>query len=164
MKVVDSEPDSPRLRLVHAGKLAPEDRMLIESTGVSGLVQHVGLLDRAGVVALQRSADVLVLITSRDSSQATGKLFEYFSAGKPILALAEGNEAERLVRETRTGVVVPPGDVDAIAAALRQAARGNLVRDYAPRGIELYAYPHLAKEATDVIEQAIAAHTSSRRS
>jgi len=69
-----------------------------------------------------------------------------------------------VVRETRTGVVVPPGDVDAIAAALRQVARGDLVRDYAPRGIEQYAYPHLANEATDVIEQAIAAHTSSRRS
>jgi glycosyltransferase involved in cell wall biosynthesis len=98
----------------------------------------------------------LVLLTSHDSSQATGKLFEYFSAGKPILALAQGNEAERLVRETRTGVVVPPDDVDAIADVLRRAVRGDLLRDYAPQGIERYAYPQLAEEMSEVIEEAIA--------
>jgi glycosyltransferase involved in cell wall biosynthesis len=123
-------------------------------------VQHLGPLDRADALALQRSADVLVLITSRDPSEATGKLFEYLAAGRPILALAEGNEAERIVRETNTGITVPPDDVDAIADALRRAARGELARDYAPRGIERYAYPGLAEEAAEVIEQAIAARAS----
>jgi glycosyltransferase involved in cell wall biosynthesis len=156
MRVVASESDDHRLRLVHAGNLTPEDRTLIYRTGVSELVQHVGLLNRTDVIGLQRSADVLVLLTSHDSSQATGKLFEYFSAGKPILALAQGNEAERLVRETRTGVVVPPDDVDAIADVLRRAVRGDLLRDYAPQGIERYAYPQLAEEMSEVIEEAIA--------
>jgi glycosyltransferase involved in cell wall biosynthesis len=137
--------------------------MLIERTGVSELVEHVGLLDRADVIALQRSADVLVLITSQDPSQATGKLFEYLSAGKPILALADGNEAERLVRATGTGVVVPPDDVDAIADALRRALRGDLAREYAPQGIERFAYPHLAKEMAGVIEEAITAHQARQR-
>ena len=163
MRAVDEDPDGPRLRLVHAGRLTPEDRMLIEQTGVSELIQHVGQLDRARVVALQRSADVLVLITSRDASQATGKLFEYLSAGKPILALADGNEAERIVRETQTGIVVSPTDVNAIAAALRQAARGDLARSYAPRDIDRYAYPRLAEEVVEIIEQAIAAHGSRGR-
>jgi glycosyltransferase involved in cell wall biosynthesis len=162
LKAAASDADGPPPRLVHAGTLVPEDRMLIARTGVSELVEHVGLLDRADVIALQRSADVLVLITSQDPSQATGKLFEYLCAGKPILALADGNEAERLVRETGTGVVVPPDDVDAIADALRRAARGDLAREYAPRGIERYAYPRLAEEMAAVIEEAIAAHQSSQ--
>ncbi|MGZ4315561.1 MAG: glycosyltransferase [Gaiellaceae bacterium] len=160
LKVVASEADGPPPRLVHAGELVPEDRVLIARTGVSELVEHVGLLDRAEVAALQRSADVLVLITSRDPSQATGKLFEYLAAGKPILALADANEAERIVRETGTGAVVPPDDVDAIADALRRAARGDLAREYAPEGVERYAYPRLAEEAAEVIEQAIATHAS----
>jgi glycosyltransferase involved in cell wall biosynthesis len=158
MKRVASEVDAPQLRLIHAGTVVPEDRVLIARTGVADLIEHVGLLDRSEVSALQRSGDVLVLITSADSQQATGKLFEYLSAGKPILALADGNEAERLVRETGTGVVVPPDDVDAIADALRRAARGDLAREYAPNGVEQYAYPHLAEQMADVIEQAIAAH------
>jgi glycosyltransferase involved in cell wall biosynthesis len=157
MRRVASEADAPRLRLIHAGTLVPEDQVLIDRTGVSDLIEHVGLLDRTEVLALQRSGDVLVLITSADSQQATGKLFEYLSAGKPILALADGNEAERLVRETGTGAVVPPNDVDAIAEALRSAARGDLARAYAPHGVDQYAYPHLAEQMADVIEQAIAA-------
>ena len=123
-------------------------------------MDHVGVLDREGVVALQRAADVLVLITSRDSSEASGKLFEYLAAGRPILALAEGNEAERIVRETRTGIVVTPEDLDAIAAALRRAASGELARDYAPRGIDRYAYPRLAEEAVEAIDEAITARAS----
>jgi glycosyltransferase involved in cell wall biosynthesis len=158
MKRVSTEAGTPRIRLVHAGTLTPEDLSLIDSTGVSELIEHVGLLDRTAVLALQRSGDVLVLITSADSQQATGKLFEYLSAGKPILALADGNEAERLVRETGTGVVVPPDDVDVIAGALRTAARGDLAREYAPHGIEQYAYPRLAEQMVDVIEEAITLH------
>jgi hypothetical protein len=61
-----------------------------------------------------------------------------------------------LVRETRTGVVVPPDDVDAIADVLRRAERGDHLRDYAPQGIERYAYPQLAEEMSEVIEEAIA--------
>ena len=162
MKKVASGGDAPRLTFVHAGALTPEDRLLIDRTGVSELVQHVGVLDRAEVVGLQRSADLLLLITSADTQQATGKLFEYLSAGRPILALAEGNEAERLVRETGTGVVVPPDDVDAIADALRRAVHGDLARTYAPQGVERYSYPRLAEEAAGVIEQAIAVHASSQ--
>jgi glycosyltransferase involved in cell wall biosynthesis len=164
MRAVNSDADVPRLRFVHAGVLTPEDRMLIDRAGVSELVQHVGLLDRPKVLALQRSADVLVLITSHNSSVATGKLFEYLAAGRPILALAQGNEAARIVRETRTGVAVPPDDRDAIAKALRGAARGDLAREYAPQGIERYAFPRLAEEAADVVEEAIAVHASRQKS
>ena len=164
MQAVAAEHDGARLRLVHAGTLKPEDRTLIDNTGVSELVEHVGQLDRATALALQRSADVLVLITSRHSSEATGKLFEYLSAGRPILALAQGSEAERIVRETRTGVVVAPDDVGAIADALRRAVRGELTRDYAPQHIERYSYPRLAEEMADVIEQAIATRASGQES
>ncbi|HET8556627.1 MAG TPA: glycosyltransferase family 4 protein [Gaiellaceae bacterium] len=162
IKTVVSDANPSRLKLVYAGTLKPEDRALIDSTGVSDVFEDVGQLDRAEALALQHSADTLVLITSRNSSEATGKLFEYLAAGKPIVALAEGNEAERIVRETNTGVVVPPDDVDAIADALRRAARGDLAREYAPRGVERYSYPHLAEEMVAVIEEAIAVHQSRR--
>jgi glycosyltransferase involved in cell wall biosynthesis len=161
LKLLESKSQaSSAFRFVHAGPLTAEDRILIERTGVSELVEHLGSLDRASALALQRAADVLVLITSRNSSEATGKLFEYLAAGRPILALAEGNEAERIVQETQTGMVVAPDDVDAIADALRRAAVGELERDYAPRGIERYSYPGLAEEAVDAIEQAIAIRKS----
>jgi len=49
----------------------------------------------------------------------SGKVFEYLAAGRPILAVVppDGAAAE-LIRETGSGVVVPPDDVEAIGAAL----------------------------------------------
>jgi glycosyltransferase involved in cell wall biosynthesis len=106
-------------------------------------------------LALQRSADALVLLTSRNTSEATGKLFEYIGAGRPVLALAEGNEAERIVRETNVGVTVAPDDVDAIVQALRRVATGELARAYAPRNTEQYTYPEPARAMADLVEEAI---------
>jgi glycosyltransferase involved in cell wall biosynthesis len=105
----------------------------------------------------------LVLITSRNSSEATGKLFEYLTAGRPIIALAEGNEAERIVRETNTGVAVPPDDVEAIADALRRAASGELARAYTPRGLDQYTYPAPAERMAELIEEATRRRAEGRR-
>jgi glycosyltransferase involved in cell wall biosynthesis len=143
------------LRLVHAGRLTTEERSLIDRTGVASFFEYLGTLDRPAAIALQRDADALVLLTSRNTSEATGKLFEYMASGRPIVALAEGNEAERIVRETNTGVTVSPDDVHAIVAAFRRVASGQLEREYAPRGLERYTYPGPAEAMAEVIEQAI---------
>jgi len=149
-------PDGPRFRLIHAGSLSAAEQAMIHRSGAADLVEHVGFLDRPAVTALQRSADALVLITSRNSSEATAKVFEYLAAGRPILALAEGNEAARIVAETRSGLTVPPDDVDAIAEALGRIGRGELERNFSPIGIERYKYPRLAEEMAEAVEQAIA--------
>ena len=128
---------------------------MIDGSGVAAMVEHLGTLDRADTLDLQRSADALILITSRNSSEATGKLFEYLAAGRPIIALADGNEAARIVRETNTGVTVPPDDVAAIAEAIRRAASGDLARAYAPRGLDQYTYPGPAEKMAEVVEEAI---------
>jgi glycosyltransferase involved in cell wall biosynthesis len=155
LRAVSAETKQPQLRLVHAGPLTTEEWALIDRTGVAGVVEHIGTLDRAGALGLQRSADALVLLTSQNSSEATGKLFEYLFSGRPIIALAENNEAARIVRETNTGITVPPDDVDAIAAALRRVVSGELMRQYAPRNLDHYEYPRPAEEMAELIEEAI---------
>ena len=150
---VAGEPGERRLSLVHAGRLTPEEDALLARLGET--VERHGLVDREAALALQRSADALVLLTSGNRSEATGKLFEYLASGRPILALAEGNEAARIVAETGTGVTVRPDDVDAIAAALRSVARGELERAYAPRGLEPYTYPAPADAMAGLVEEAI---------
>jgi hypothetical protein len=51
----------------------------------------------------------------------SGKVFEYISVGRPILALVptDGAAAE-LIRETGAGVVAPPDDPGAIRSALEE--------------------------------------------
>jgi glycosyltransferase involved in cell wall biosynthesis len=155
LQIVRCEAGAKPIRLLHAGRLTTEERNTIARSGASDLVEHFGTLDRAGALALQRSADALVLLTSQNVSEATSKLFEYLSAGRPILALAKDNEAARIIRETNTGVAVPPDDIEAIVDALRQVASGELERRYAPRSLERYTYPGPAIAMADAIEEAI---------
>jgi glycosyltransferase involved in cell wall biosynthesis len=152
---VRAEGGRTTLRLVHAGRLTTDERALIARIGVVELMEHLGTLDRPSTLALQRSADALLLLTSRNTSEATSKIFEYLAAGRPIVALAQGNEAERIVRETCSGIAVPPDDCGAIAAALRQVLSGELARAYAPKGVERFMYPHLAETMAELVETAI---------
>ena len=48
----------------------------------------------------------------------TGKLFEYLGAQKPILALAPEGEAANLIRDTNTGIVIPPKAIGKIKEAI----------------------------------------------
>lgn len=146
-----------RLRLVLAGRLDAEDEQLLQDPALRHIVRSVGHLTRDGAAALQRDADVLLLITSVGHvSQATGKLFEYLAAEKPIVALAKDNEAARIVEETGTGVAVAPDDVEAIAAILAAAIDGNLSSSYLPRGLDRYVYPGPAEALAELVEEAIA--------
>ena len=148
-----------RLRLVLAGRRTAQDAALLDglSPRAGAMVQHVGELPRAQAVALQRDADALLLIASGwHTSTVTGKLFEYLAAGPPILALTAGNEAARIVAETRRGLVVAPDDVDAIAAALRALGDGTPIVSGEPRDLERYVLPGPAVAFAQAVERAIA--------
>lgn len=153
-RVTDAE---PRLQLLVAGRSEFNEAAMLAEARLGDAVRHLGYLPRGQALALQRAARALVLLTSDATCEATGKLYEYMAAGRPIIALANGNEAARLVTETGTGIVVPPHDVDAIAAALRRAASGELQRDYRPGGLEPYRYPAPAERMAEAVERAILA-------
>jgi glycosyltransferase involved in cell wall biosynthesis len=151
------EPDAARrLVLVQAGPHTDEDERRLAGLRERGLAITLGSLPRPHALALQRRAAALVLITSDEVSQATGKLYEYLAAGRPIVALAKGNEAARIVETTGTGLTVAPADEDAIAGALRRVVTGELARQYAPRDVERYRYPRPAEEMAAILEAAIA--------
>ena len=159
----DSPTTAEQLQLVIAGRLDRDERELLESFALGGLIRHVGYLSRAQSLALQRRADALVVITAPDVVwELPGKLLEYLGSGRPVLALAAGNETARLVTETGTGIAVPPADIDAIVAALRLVVSGQLARDYAPHGLGEYTYPQPAERMAEVIEEAIRRHADRR--
>jgi len=105
-------------------------------------------------MALQRAADALLLVASSRRTQLLNfKLFEYLAAGKPILALAAGTEAGRVVADAG-GEVVSGDDVGAIAAALRKATSGEL-RPPNPQTIRAYSYPAPAERMVEAVQAAI---------
>lgn len=158
-RVVSDHPElRERMELLLVGRMTEDQERLLRRYDPDGVARTTGLVSRAAAMTTQRRASALLLITAPDSrAEATGKLFEYLAAGRPIVALAANNEAARIVRETGTGVAVPPGDVDAIARELVRVVRGQLERVFAPRGLERYRYPTPAAAMAEAIEQAIAA-------
>ena len=146
---------SETLRLVIAGALTDSERAALSAPDLSPMVELLGQLPREQALALQRDADALLLVTSNDTSIATGKVFEYLRAGKPILALAGDNEAARIVRETGTGSVVPPDDAAAIWQALSDVAGGELARSFEPRNLDRYLYPAPAEALLGVIDRVL---------
>lgn len=144
------------IRLLLAGRPSVEDERLIAESGLGDGLRHLGLLDRPTTLRLQRDADALLLLTGRHRSEATGKLFEYLAAGRPILAVARDNEAARIVRETGTGETVDGADPGALREALRRFADGELARAYAPRNLERFLYPGPARAVEDLLGRAIA--------
>jgi glycosyltransferase involved in cell wall biosynthesis len=146
----------PRVRLLLAGRPSVDDQRLIADAELGEAVEHRGLVTREQSLAIQRGADALLLVTGRNRSEATGKLFEYLASGRPIVALAKENEAARIVRDTGTGVAVGGGDPAGLRAALEALADGGLERGYAPQGLERFRYPGPADAVAELIERALA--------
>jgi glycosyltransferase involved in cell wall biosynthesis len=138
------------VELLFAGPVSAGERATIEGGGARAL----GSLPRPQALALQRSAGTLLLITGdQQASIATGKLYEYFAAGRPILVLGERSEAARLVREAEAGIATSASDPDRIAQALRELiGRG----DRRPVGVERFSYARIAEQMAALIERVIA--------
>lgn len=144
-----------RLELVIAGPLTADEARLLSADVTPARIVAAGSLSRDKALALQRGADVLLLLAQPTRSQLLNiKLFEYLAAGRPILALAAGTEAGRMV-ERLGGEVARADDPAAIAAALGRAARGEL-RPPAPDAVAPYTYPAPAERMADAVETAIA--------
>ena len=80
-----------------------------------GVVHLYGPVNRLRVLAFQRQADLLLLVTSPNRrSVATTKIFEYLQARRPILALTPRSFAAEIVEKSRCGWVVPPLAVNEI--------------------------------------------------
>jgi glycosyltransferase involved in cell wall biosynthesis len=146
-----------RVELVLAGQQTAAEQALYAEPAHAPFVRHLAYVPRAQALALQRAADVLVLATSGvRTGEATGKLYEYLAAGRPVLVLGAGSAAGDIVTRERAGVAIPVRDADAAEAALRQALAGELPAPPA-EARAAYAYPALVARYEQLIEQAIAA-------
>lgn len=147
-----------RLELVIAGPLTADEERLLDTDVSPARIVRLGSVERERALALQREADALVLIAHPTRSQLLNiKLFEYLAARRPILALAAGTEAGRIVEEVDAGETVRADDREAIAAALAHAAAGSLEPPPAD-AVASYVYPAPAEGMAEAIETAIARH------
>ena len=122
-RILREDPNTP-LRLEIVGPVTEQERELAGTTGIGSIVTFVPPVSRKQAYQHQVDADALLLVTASGvRSVATSKLYDYIGAGRPILALAEGNAAAETVRRFGLGVTAAPDDPAAIADALRELMR-----------------------------------------
>jgi len=101
-------------------------RKLVEELGVKNVVKLVGYVPHKKSLKLMVKSDVLLLLMGseeahkeeRGALRVPGKVYEYLAAKKPILALIPEGAAADLIKSTKSGVIVPPKDVNSIKQAL----------------------------------------------
>ena len=108
-----------------AGDFRSTDREYAAALGLGDRLQLLPYRSRREALALQRDSDALLLLIpdagGRGRGVLSGKVFEYLAAERPILAcVPTDGEAAALIRDVGAGVVVPPDDVEATAAALAE--------------------------------------------
>jgi hypothetical protein len=107
------------LKIHFVGTLTAEELAALSAFVTQGSVVLWGQQSRLMALELQRKADCLLLITAPDqASLATGKIFEYLAAKKPIFGITRGTEAERILSITGAGIAVDPSDPSKIAEYL----------------------------------------------
>jgi len=94
--------------------------------GLSGRVRFLGPLARDRVVELFRAADASILSSSWENFPHT--VVEALAAGTPVIATAAGGVAE-VVQNEVNGLLVPIGDSDAFAGAVRRFAADSALSD-----------------------------------
>jgi glycosyltransferase involved in cell wall biosynthesis len=142
------------IELVIAGPLTENERALFErAEAAPARIVLAGSVGAERARALQRQADALLLVASARRTQlANFKLFEYLASGRPLLALAAGTEAGRIVTEAG-GEVVAADDESAVATALGHFAGGELEPPRTGARDE-YAYPALAVRMAEAVDLA----------
>jgi glycosyltransferase involved in cell wall biosynthesis len=156
-------PDMARpLEVVFAGAVAESEQHLFSDSRYASVARSVGVLERPRALALQRAADALVVIAAGTAAEsvATGKLFEYLGALRPVLVLGERTEAARIVARAGAGLSAPASDPAAVADALEQLLDGALApnRD----AVAGFTWPALVDRYVAVIEDTCRARSTVR--
>jgi glycosyltransferase involved in cell wall biosynthesis len=151
-----------RFRMVGAGPRRRELEALVAARGLTDAFEFLG--HREDVPALLAQADACVL-PSRSEAFPNGAI-EAMAAGLPLVASAVGGLLD-LVDDGRTGVLVPPSEPDALAAALRafidDPARAHALGRTAQRDVlQRYSFDRMIAAFEDLYLTGLDARTSAR--
>ncbi len=93
---------------------------LVNSLGLNRDIQQIRYLPhREALKEMMRSHLLLLTIFKKTNEEIiTGKVFEYFASGKPILMISSDGEVARMIRLLDRGVVVDNHDIQGIQGAI----------------------------------------------
>ncbi|MCB9547265.1 MAG: glycosyltransferase family 4 protein [Myxococcales bacterium] len=155
----------------------PDARLMMVGDGQDQALVADALADdpRAWVLPTQEREDLPELLAAADvglaplrhgmaGTSVPSKLFGIMAAGRPVVTGVDaGSDAETLVERAHAGLVVPPEDPDALAAALRQLYADRALARQMGADARAYVVAHHGQQAVvaqyaAMLEQVIADH------
>ena len=149
------------LLLRFVGFVAPEIKLSLAQSGLNDNVAYTGYVAHQKALEYQVNSQLLLLIEI--DSQHTkciipGKLFEYFMAQRPILAIGPyGSDIEGLIQETNTGAFFYYLQKEALKNHILKAYtlyKSNSL-DVASTNLERYSRTALTKDLAALIQEFI---------
>ncbi|MFJ9908304.1 glycosyltransferase family 4 protein [Streptomyces sp. NPDC101152] len=136
-----------RLRLIGDGDALPDLRNLADELGVRDRLETPGALSGTALTDAVRTAAVLSLPSLTEAESFGMALIEAMACATPVVGSAVGG-IPHVIADGETGLLVPPGDPDALAAACTKLLTdGGLADSMGAAGRreaeERYAWPHL---------------------
>lgn len=149
--------DGVVLVLVGDGEERPLVERILAEDGIADRVILTGARGNAEMPGFYAASDVVVLPSLREATSIAG--LEAMATGRPLVGSRVGGIPE-LIEDGRTGLLVPPADPDALAAAvcrllddpdLRKKA-GDLAR---LRVVEQFSWDVVAARTVDAYREAV---------
>lgn len=157
--VKENEQFRSKFVLSLAGKLSEEVLLSIERNGLKDFLENEGYVSHEKAIKLQRSSSVLLLIeidAEETRGIIPGKIFEYLSARRPILAIGPDKwDAQKILSETNAGKTFLYQDLNGIKneiISLFQKFQGNEKMSDSSN-IEKYHRKNLTKDLAKLIEK-----------
>jgi glycosyltransferase involved in cell wall biosynthesis len=125
-KVLSKKAPDVEFVLQGDGEYAESVKRELEKEGLKNIIFINKIVSRAEVAELLNGADALLLPMRSFDRPYLGlstKLYEYQAVGKPIICCSNGIP-ETYIRETKSGIVVEPGDYKSLAESIIYL-RGN---------------------------------------
>ena len=141
-----------RLVIGGSGALMDELEQRCQTLNISSQVEFSGMLDRESLRLKMLQSDVFVLPSLFETFGVV--VIEAMSCGKPVIATVCGGPEDILDRST--GLLIPAGDVDALARAMREMHAGissydpDLIRE---KALALYGPEIVARSIETVYRE-----------
>jgi glycosyltransferase involved in cell wall biosynthesis len=131
-KIVESKDQNVEFVIQGAGELLGSMQRSLNKAHVKNVKVINKILSRADVGKLLNEANVLILPlapffkSGKPYRGMSSKLYEYQAVGKPIISCCKGIPST-YIEETRSGLVVVPGDFQALASAVLRLKQNPLL-------------------------------------
>jgi glycosyltransferase involved in cell wall biosynthesis len=162
--LIEAARELPKTHIVIAGEGNERARLesLAQSAGLADRVHFLGRVNHAEAVALLHAAAVFCL-PAHQRSEAFGLCqVEAMACGLPVVSTNLPTGVPEVNRDGESGLIAPPADARALAAAIRRLLedhnlRRRLGEGGRERAIQLFTAELMAKNVMDVYRSALEA-------